>query len=186
MKCNIIINPRAGKGKAVKVWKEVEQVFHASGWTAAVHVTDYASDLIRDLDDCDGIVAVGGDGTFHNVVNILMRSTCKIPLGLIPAGTGNALMMDLDCLNPLEAKAGMDLIQLKKQYGNNLAFMGGIDVQAMAAADPKVIEEEISAKIPIAMEGGGYIYHSDHSVPNDVSFNQYKRVMDLVLKYGAY
>ena len=56
----------------------------------------------------------------------------------------------------------------------------------VAAADPKVIEEEISAKIPIAMEGGGYIYHSDHSVPNDVSFNQYKRVMDLVLKYGAY
>jgi uroporphyrinogen decarboxylase len=91
-----------------------------------------------------------------------------------------------DCLQPLEAKAGMDLGDLKKKYGDVLAFMGGIDTRAMAHPDPAVIEKEIRTKIPVAKKGGGYIYHSDHSVPDNVSFEQYKRVMDLVLKYGTY
>jgi len=92
----------------------------------------------------------------------------------------------LSCLQPLEVKAGMDLVALKEQWGDKLAFMGGIDVRNMAADDPKLIEEEIKAKIPLAKRGGGYIYHSDHSIPNNVSLAQYKRVLELVSKYGGY
>ncbi len=91
-----------------------------------------------------------------------------------------------DCLQPLEQKAGMDLVELKKRYGDRLAFMGGIDVRAMADPNPAVIEKEISTKIPEARKGGGYIYHADHSVPDNVSFEQYKRVIELVKKYGAF
>ena len=92
----------------------------------------------------------------------------------------------LNCLNPLEVKAGMDLVTLKKQYGAKLALMGGIDVRAMASDDPQVIEKEIREKLTIAKEGGGYIFHSDHSVPDDVSLEQYRRVIDLVMQYGSY
>ena len=92
----------------------------------------------------------------------------------------------LTCLQPLEAKAGMDLVQLKREYGDRLGFMGGIDVRAMADPNPSVIEEEIKTKIPLAKKGGGYIYHSDHSVPNNVSFARYCRVLELVREYGAY
>lgn len=90
------------------------------------------------------------------------------------------------CLQPLEAKAGMDLVELKREFGDQLAFMGGIDVRAMAHRNPAVIEEEIRTKIPIAKQGGGYIYHSDHSVPDNVSFQQYCRVLELVQQYGKY
>jgi len=90
------------------------------------------------------------------------------------------------CLQPVEVKAGMDLIELKREFGDELAFMGGIDVRAMAHPDPNVIEEEIRAKIPVAKRGGGYIYHSDHSVPSNISFEQYCRVIELVKKYGTY
>ncbi len=92
----------------------------------------------------------------------------------------------LDCLQPLEQKAGMDLVELKREFGDKIAFMGGIDVRAMADPDPAVIEEEIRTKIPGAKQGGGYIYHSDHSVPDNVSFAQYERVLDLVRQYGIY
>ena len=44
----------------------------------------------------------------------------------------------------------------------------------------------LRSKVQAAKEGGGYIYHSDHSVPVDVSFEQYQRVMDLMLEYGIY
>jgi len=90
------------------------------------------------------------------------------------------------CLDPLEVKAGMNLIDLKKNFGDKLAFMGGIDVRAMADANPAVIEEEIRTKITVAKQGGGYIFHSDHSVPDNVSFQQYQRVIELVREYGSY
>ncbi len=92
----------------------------------------------------------------------------------------------IDCIQPLEAKASMDVRELKKQYGDRIAFMGNIDVMKMAHPDPKVIEEEIRSKLEVAKVGGGYIYHSDHSVPPSVSFDQYRRVMELVREYGEY
>ena len=76
----------AGKGQAVKVWKHVEPAFHASGWSTATYMTENTDDIIRDIDNCDCVIAVGGDGTFHNIVNSLIKSQLKIPLGLIPAG----------------------------------------------------------------------------------------------------
>lgn len=92
----------------------------------------------------------------------------------------------ISVLQPLEVKAGMDLIELKESYGDKMTFMGGIDVRLMALEDPKPIEEEVRRKITFAKEGGGYIYHSDHSVPKDVSFKNYQHVINLVRKYGAY
>ncbi len=91
-----------------------------------------------------------------------------------------------DCIQPLEVKAGNDMLKLKKDYGEQLAFMGGIDVRAMASEDPDVIVREISTKIPVMKQGGGYIYHSDHSVPDNVSFQQYCRTMELVAEYGRF
>ena len=91
-----------------------------------------------------------------------------------------------DCLQPLEVKAGMDLIELKRNFGDRMAFMGGIDVRAMASDDPRAIEQEIATKIPYAKYGGGYIYHSDHSVPDNVSFKRYCRTIELVYYYGSY
>ncbi len=91
-----------------------------------------------------------------------------------------------DVLQPLEVKAGMDLIELKEKYGDKIAFMGGIDVRLMALDDLKPLEKEVKTKITVAKEGGGYIYHSDHSVPKNVSLKNYKKVIELVLKYGRY
>ncbi len=90
------------------------------------------------------------------------------------------------CLQPLEAKARLDVVELKKQYGQELAFMGNIDVRKMSDPDPSVIEREIARKIPAAMQGGGYIYYSDHSVPDTVSLRQYQRVLELVRHYGTF
>jgi len=92
----------------------------------------------------------------------------------------------IDCLQPLEVKSGMDLVELKEKHGDDIAFMGGIDVRLMALDDPGPLEKEIREKFTVAKENGGYIYHSDHSVPNNVSFQQYNRVIELIKKYGEY
>jgi uroporphyrinogen decarboxylase len=88
-------------------------------------------------------------------------------------------------LHPLEAKAGLDVRDLKPQYGKRLVLYGNIDVRKLSGTKED-IEEEIAAKVPVAMAGGGYIYHSDHSVPHSVSFENYCYAIALVRKYGSY
>jgi len=74
-------------------------------------------------------------------------------------------------LNPLEVKAGMDAVELRARYGQNLAFYGGISARAMAAGRDE-LEAELCSKVPLGREGG-YILHSDHSVPPDVGYEQF-------------
>lgn len=119
---------------------------------------------------------------FHSKGMKVFLHSCGNVKELIPV----LIEVGLDCLQPLEVKAGMDLIELKEKYGDKLSFMGGIDVRLMSDPDPSKIEEEIKRKFEVAKKNGGYIYHSDHSVPKDVSFQQYCYVIELVKKYGVY
>jgi len=91
----------------------------------------------------------------------------------------------ITALQPLEVKAGMDAVKLKKKYGKNLALIGNIDARELEK-DKVVIEEEIKSKILLLKEGGGYIFHSDHSIPPNVSFENYKFALECAKKYGSY
>ncbi len=88
-------------------------------------------------------------------------------------------------IQPLQASAGLDVRKLKSVYGKDLTFWGNIDVTQMSGT-PEQCEKELREKISLAKKGGGYIYHSDHSVPPEVTFDRYRWIMELVQKYGSY
>ncbi len=90
----------------------------------------------------------------------------------------------LDALNPLEVKAGMDPVYLKENYGDQLVLHGGIN--AMLWKDVDRTEEEIRRLLPVLKQGGGYIFQEDHSVPDNVSLQDFERIMNLAKKLGAY
>lgn len=90
----------------------------------------------------------------------------------------------VDALNPLEVKAGMDSIKLKKEYGDRLVLHGGINAQEWKHID--VITEEIRQKVPVLKENGGYIFASDHSIPSDVSLENMKKIIAEIKKQGSY
>jgi uroporphyrinogen decarboxylase len=100
-----------------------------------------------------------------------------IPL-LIEAG--------FDCVQPLEARAGNDVRQLKPLYGDRLAFFGNMDMDVFAAGDLEAIGVEVASKLAAAMPGGGYIWHSDHSVPPTVSFAAYGHAVAVAKACGHY
>lgn len=108
--------------------------------------------------------------------------SCGYVMDLVPL----LLETGFDCLQPLEVKASNDILALKRDYGDRLALMGGLDARAIADPDPAVIEAEIAAKVPVLKQGGGYLFHSDHSIPDNVSLAQYRHVRALAAAYGGY
>lgn len=92
--------------------------------------------------------------------------------------------MGLDGLNPLEVKAGMDAIHLKKTYGKDILLHGGIN--AVLWDNRAAIEQEIREKVPALKESGGYIFSSDHSVPSSVSLEDFRRIINLAKEVGKY
>ncbi len=90
----------------------------------------------------------------------------------------------IDALNPLEVKAGMDPLALKKEYGDILTLHGGIN--AVLWDDKEAITAEIDRVIPVLKENGGYIFSSDHSIPNTVSLDNFKAIIKKIKKVGSY
>lgn len=90
----------------------------------------------------------------------------------------------VDMLNPLEVKAGMDPQKLKTLYGDKIGFHGGINAQLWDDIDK--VKAEMERIIPIMKEGGGYIFASDHSIPNSVSLENMREIATLAHKLGKY
>ena len=91
----------------------------------------------------------------------------------------------VDAYNPLEAKAGLDVVTLRRRYGKRWAFNGNIDVRVLGANDHASIRREVLRKLNAA-KGGGFILQSDHSVPGDVAPSSYDYMIDLVRTHGRY
>ncbi len=113
-------------------------------------------------------------------------------LKVIYHGCGNASILyddmieaGVDCYNPLEAKANLDVLQLKRKYGKRWAFNGNIDVRALSTNDRTEVRREVLRKLNAA-KGGGYIIQSDHSVPGDVDAATYDYYVRLVREHGRY
>ena len=90
----------------------------------------------------------------------------------------------VDALNPLEVKAGMDPIYLKQKYGDRLVLHGGINAVLWPELDR--IIEEIDRVVPVLKENGGYIFSSDHSIPNNVSLENFRDIVNEVKRVGSY
>ncbi len=91
-----------------------------------------------------------------------------------------------DCIQPLEARAGNDVRELKEIYGGKICFFGNINMDVLAEGGKQEIEMEVVSKITAAKKNGGYIYHSDHSVPPTVSLENYSFAVELAKRYGGY
>lgn len=105
-----IVNPAAGNGHAMKIETLLQEELSRRGVEAAFvrteapgHATELSREAAASL-DCTGVIAVGGDGTAYEVACGLMGSS--VPLGIIPAGTGNDFIKTVGIpKKPLEALA---------------------------------------------------------------------------------
>ena len=96
----LVINPVAGQGKGTTVGTYV------AGWlsqrkipytivtgNSSIALGDHLAAFIEKCPDTPGVIAVGGDGLFHNILQSLVPA--QIPVAVIPAGTGNDFVRTL-------------------------------------------------------------------------------------------
>ena len=93
--------------------------------------------------------------------------------------------MGINAYNPLEAKANMDAVELRRKFGHKIAFCGNSDIQIWETGDKELIRKEVLRKLNAA-KGGGYIFQSDHSVTSAVSGYTYDYIVQLVKEHGQY
>jgi uroporphyrinogen decarboxylase len=90
----------------------------------------------------------------------------------------------VDGLNPLEVKAGVDPLAVKREFGDRLLLHGGFN--ALLWNDVEAMEAAVRENLPVLMENGGYIFATDHSTPSNVSLEAFKRIVAVVKEVGRY
>jgi diacylglycerol kinase (ATP) len=143
----VIINPLSGQGRHASQIEAHAQLAHAvlaaHGISATIRPTTKAGDAHAFAADaarsgCDLVIAWGGDGTINEAASALIHTT--VPLGIIPAGSGNGLASDL--LIPFDASAALQIAASGRtmtidagQVDDCLFFnIAGIGIDAVIAA----------------------------------------------------
>ena len=129
---------------------------------------------------------------FKSIVKSIVEICHKHRLPVIYHGCGNSkrlfpefIEIGIDSYNPMECKAGMDVLEFRKEFGHKIGFCGNLDVMTWANGSQEDIKKMVLSKLNAA-KGGGYIVQSDHSVPSNVSGQNYDYVVKLVREYGKY
>ena len=102
MKFIVIVNPFSGKKQGSEIFNKIKKKFDSKNIDLTLITTEFPGHAEKIIKECNfenyhGILMIGGDGTFHEIVNGMFNrmDKKKIPIGIIPGGTGNSFMLDL-------------------------------------------------------------------------------------------
>ena len=84
----------------------------------------------------------------------------------------------VNCFYPCEPAAGMDMVELRKKYGNRFCVKGGIDKHVLRQGKEE-IRAELEYKTSEIMRGGGTVFGLDHRIPNGVPIENYRYYVQL-------
>lgn len=161
-----IVNPRAGSGKTMSEWVPAEHLLDSLGVQFITAMTDHkrhATAIAREAAE-EGyrrIVAVGGDGSLHEVFNGICSwcdatgtPTEEFYLGVVPIGSGNDWIKSLNVPNDVEkvvelihkeSFGTMDVVRVRSEAGkvSYMANIGGVG-----------FDSHVCKRVNIQKEGG--------------------------------
>ena len=113
----------------------------------------------------------------HGVDIIILRTYANARV-LIPS----MLKYGLNCLWACETNAeAMDYRSLRREFGQDLRLIGGIDLDVLREGKP-AIQREVEEKVPPLLEQGGYVPLADGRVRWDIPFENYVYYRELLQK----
>ena len=109
MKSNLILaNPTSGRGRGARVLAETMEYLERNRLRYQVIASSSLAQSLNELSqislsEYERVLVVGGDGMIHHAINALAKNTeSAVPVGIVPAGTGNdfARALGLDVKRP--------------------------------------------------------------------------------------
>jgi uroporphyrinogen decarboxylase len=75
--------------------------------------------------------------------------------------------MGMDVLNPVQVNCpGMDIFELKREFGQQITFMGGLDTQyLLPSGSVSEVRQAVRRLLDLVADGGGYILAASHTIP---------------------
>lgn len=93
----------------------------------------------------------------------------------------------IDCLDPIEPLAGMDIGEVKARYGDRIALAGNVDCgELLCRGTPEDVVEAVKETIAKAAVGGGHILASSNSIHPAVKPENYRAMVEAGKRYGQY
>ena len=114
----------------------------------------------------------------------VMHHTCGSVRELIP----DFIDCGLDILQSIQPRArGMELAELKKEFGQYLCFHGGIDIQqTISNGTAEDIRQEVKQRIDAGKQNGGYILCTAHNIPPDTPTENIITLFEAYREFGKY
>lgn len=95
--------------------------------------------------------------------------------------------MGINGLHPIERKANMDIISIKKKYGNRLCLIGNVDATyTLCSGSPDDVQTEVIELVRTVAPGGAYVLASDSDLRDDMPVENILAMIDAGKKYGKY
>ncbi len=114
---------------------------------------------------------------------------CKVLFhsdGRMEAFLGHLAEVGVDAFHGLEPLPGLDMAQVKRDYGGKLCFWGGIDIKEALRGDVRRVEEEVRERVRILAPGGGYVLAPANHLQPDVPPENVVALFGAARRYGRY
>lgn len=106
----LLVNPHGGLKRGLHLLEQIRPILESADISLNIIETmhaGHAAELAHtlDMEKSDGLIAIGGDGTLHEIVNGMFtrKDGKKLPCGMIAGGSGNAFLTDLGLTDPVKA-----------------------------------------------------------------------------------
>lgn len=109
--------------------------------------------------------------------------------GAIRPLIGDLIESGIDILNPVQFSAvGMDLLELKREFGQDLVFWGGgVETQwVLGGGTPDEVRDDVKRNIEALASGGGFVFCTVHNTMANVPPENFMAMWETLQEYGVY
>jgi len=169
--------------------------------------------MLKELGDLVDIVSVGDDMAtqksliispelYRSMLKPLHRELCgfirenaKTPIfinfhscGAVKELIPDLIEIGINSLHPVQVSAaGMETKELKKEFGKDLTFWGGVDTQhILSRSTPEEVRDEVKRRIDDLASGGGFIFSAVHNIQADVPPKNIIAMLEAFNEYSKY
>lgn len=165
----LVYNPVSGNAAFKKNLDEIIENFQRRNilltlYRTRADSTDEEFAEVAKLSGAEGVIAAGGDGTLHTVINWLKKSEINLPVGIIGSGTSNDFATHLE----MDAEKTFDAVAENKIRPVDLGIVNGREffINVASAGVFTCIAHEVDARQKNSLGKLAYYLHGIGELPN--------------------